>query len=119
MKTKRIGPQVITIGKKRAVVLEEREYRRLLEKADDGEPPLPPREANGTYPAREYLWVSIARTILRRRRALGWTQAELARRAGIRPKTLERLEQGNHAPSVSAVDKIDRVLEQAETTKDK
>ena len=114
MKSKRTGPQVITVGKKRAVVLEEGEYRRLLEKADEGEPPLPPRQPNGTYPAREYLWVSIARTILRRRRALGWTQAELARRAGIRPKTLEPLEQGNHPPSVSAVDKIERVLKKAE-----
>ena len=102
------------MGKKRAVVLAEGEYRRLLEKADDGEPPLPPRQPNGTYPARKYLWVSIARTILRRRRALGWTQAELARRAGIRPKTLERLEQGKHAPSVSAVDKIERALKKAE-----
>jgi len=78
------------------------------------EPPLPPREPNGTYPAREYLWVSVARTILRRRRALGWKQADLARRAGIRVQTLQRLEQGKHAPSVAAVDKIDQALKKAE-----
>ncbi len=81
------------------------------------EPSLPLLGANGTYPAREYLWVSIARTVLRRRRALGWTQAELARRAGIRPKTLERLEQGNYAPNVAAVDKVDGALKRGEDEK--
>ena len=119
MKTKRNGPQLIAIGKKRAVLLDEAEYQRLREKADDGEPPLPLRGPNGTYPAREYLWVSIARTILRRRRTLGWSQAELARRVGIRQQSLQRLEQGKHAPSAILVDKIDRALEHAEATKHK
>ena len=48
--------------------------------------------------------------LLRRRRAAGLTQAELARRAGIRAETLCRIEQGDRSPSVRTVDKIDRAL---------
>jgi transcriptional regulator with XRE-family HTH domain len=38
----------------------------------------------------------------------------LARRAGIRPETLNRLEQGKHSPSIATVDKLDRALGRAE-----
>jgi DNA-binding XRE family transcriptional regulator len=72
--------------------------------------PLPPRDSRGNYPAAEALQVSIARSILRGRLAAGLTQVELARRAGIRTETLNRIEKGKHAPSVSTVEKIERAL---------
>ena len=104
-----------TINGKRVVVLEEREYRRLKQKADEWEPLLPEPDADGSYPALEALRVSLARDIIRHRRRLGLTQVDLARRAGIRPETLNRIEQGRHSPSVSTVEKIERALKEVQT----
>jgi len=85
---------------------------KLLQKADEWEPLLP--EPDGNYPAVERLCATLARKLIRHRRRLGRTQAELARRAGIRPETLNRVEQGKRAPSVRTVQKIDRALREAE-----
>jgi transcriptional regulator with XRE-family HTH domain len=41
------------------------------------------------------------------------SQAEVAKRAGIRQETVSRLESGKHAPTVRTVEKIDRVLADA------
>jgi len=73
-------------------------------------PPLPQRDADGNYPAAEALDVLVARQIIRRRQAAGWTQAELARRAGVRQETVSRIESGKHTPNVSTVDRLDRAL---------
>jgi DNA-binding XRE family transcriptional regulator len=107
-------PLYRTIGGKRMVVLEESEYVRLRQKADEWEPPLPAANADGNYPALEYARASIARDIIRHRRRVGLTQMELARRAGIRLETLNQIEQGKHPPSVATIDKIDRALKRAE-----
>ncbi len=109
-----LAPLYRTIAGKRMVVLEESEYERLKQKADEWEPLLPEPLPDGNYPAREYMLASIARSIVRHRRRLGLTQVELARRAGIRPETLNRIEQGKHSPSVATVEKIDRALKEAE-----
>jgi DNA-binding XRE family transcriptional regulator len=101
------------------VLVEEREYQRLREKADEWEPLLPEPLPNGNYPALEYARASLARKIIRHRRRLGLTQVYLARRAGIRPETLNRIEQGKHSPSVATVEKIDRALKKAEATEKK
>src|SRR5437868_5565693 len=74
------------------VMLEEAEYDRLKQKADEWEPLLPEPNADGNYPAREYMLASIARDIIRHRRCLGLIQVELARKAGIRPETLNGIE---------------------------
>ncbi len=73
-------------------------------------PALPALDANGNYPAEQALNVIVARQIIRRRQAIGWTQAELARRAGVRPETVSRLETCKHAPNVATVDKLDQAL---------
>ena len=57
------------INGKRMVLLEEAEYDRLKQKADEWEPLLPEPNADGNYPAREYMLASIARDIIRHRRA--------------------------------------------------
>jgi DNA-binding XRE family transcriptional regulator len=100
---------------KRMVVLGEEEYQRLLQKADEWEPLLPEPNAEGNYPAVEFARASLARKIIRHRRRLGLTQVELARRAAIRPETLNRVEQGKHSPSVPTIEKIDWALKAAES----
>ena len=77
-------------------------------------PAIPPPDAKGNCPALPYARASLARKIIRRRQAAGLTQVELARRAGIRPETLNRLEQCRHTPTIATVDKLDRALTEAE-----
>ena len=108
-------PQFIDLSGERFVVLPETEYLQMREAADAAGPALPRCDARGNYPALEALQVSISRNILRRRRALGWTQAELAKRAGIRPETLNRLEKARHAPTVTTVERLERALAKGES----
>src|SRR5438034_744778 len=99
---------------RRMVLVEESEYERLRQKADEWEPLMPEPLPSGNYPAPEALAVIQARNILRARRKLGLSQAELARRAGIRPETLNRIEHAKSKPNVKTMAKIDRALSQAE-----
>jgi DNA-binding XRE family transcriptional regulator len=101
------------------VLLEESEYERLRQKADEWEPLMPELLPSGNYPAAEALAVRQAQGILRWRRKLGLSQAELARRAGIRPETLNRIEQGRNKPSVPTITKIERALKACEAGKAK
>ena len=104
--------QTIVLSGERFVILPEAEYRKL--KREQGEPTLPRPDVNGNYPAAQALRALLARKILRRRRALGLTQAKLAKLAKIRPETLNRLEQGKHTPTLETINKIDRALSKAE-----
>src|SRR5260370_1199194 len=90
------------------------QFDRLKQKADEWEPLWPEPLPDGSYPAREYMLASIARDITRHRRRVGLTQVELARRAGIRPETLCRVESGKYSPTIGTVEKIDRALREAE-----
>ena len=57
--------------------------------------------------------VSIAGELRSLRLRAGLTQAEVARRAGIRAETLSRLETGRSNPTVATVRSIVRVIERA------
>ena len=105
--------QSVTLAGQRFIIIPEAEYQRLSGKTP--EPVLPLPDAEGNYPAVETMRAMLARKIIRRRRAAGLSQVELARRAGIRPETLNRLEQGRHSPSIATVDKLDRALSLAES----
>jgi DNA-binding XRE family transcriptional regulator len=107
-----VNIQTVTLGGERFVILPETDYRQLV--GETWEPPLPKADAEGNYPAVEAARVLLARKIIRRRRAAGLTQAELARRAGLRAETLSRLEHAKHSPNVATVDKIVRTLDAAE-----
>lgn len=109
-----LKPEYRTIKGKRMVLLAEASFAELVRKADLWEPSLPKPDAQGNYPAEEAMAVSLARDILRHRRKLGLSQVELARRAGIRPETLNRIEQGRNKPSVPTIAKIERALKEAE-----
>lgn len=88
----------------------ERMQAQVEASAREELPALPPLDADGTYPAVEYARASLARKIIRARWTAGLSQAELARRAGIRPETLNRIERGKVTPDTATIAKIDRIL---------
>lgn len=115
-----IDLQRIQVAGQRFVLLPEREYERLCARAsesvplaDDDLPPLPKPDKNGNFPAVEYSRISLARDIIRDRRAAGLTQAELAKLARTRQETVSRIESGKYNASVKLIDRIDRVLQKA------
>jgi ribosome-binding protein aMBF1 (putative translation factor) len=107
--------QVLNVGGKRFVVIEEEEYQALQERAGltDGLPPLPPADKDGNVPALEYARASLARKVITERRRLGLSQVELAKRAGMNVETLNRIERAAVTGSVATVAKIDRALSKA------
>jgi DNA-binding XRE family transcriptional regulator len=111
------APKRVQRAGKCMVVLDEAEYQRLLTKADEWEPAMPPPDADGNYPAFEAMAVIQARDILRDRRRLGLSQQELARLAGIRQHTLNLIERAQSQPNMRAIDKIDRALKKAARTR--
>jgi len=108
----------IELEGKRFVVVPEEEYDRLCQRAsvagDVDLPGLPNPDKKGNYPAVEALRVGLARKLIRRRWLVGLSQAEVARRAGIRPETLNRIEKAKVTADTGTITKIVRVLEKAE-----
>lgn len=108
--------QKLTIQGKRYVLIEESEFRRLrTAKAGSGggdvpPPALPVPDEAGNYPALQYARASLARGIVRDRKAAGLSQQALAKLAGIRQETLSRIESGKNTPSAATVRKIDHAL---------
>lgn len=101
--------QTVTLSGERFVILPEAAYLRLLEGVEPTLP-LPERDERGNYPAVEATRVILARKLIAARGERGWSQAELARRAGVRVETLNRLEQGKHRASVATIDKLEAAL---------
>lgn len=107
--------QTITLNGDAYVIVPKREWDELQTLANM--PPLPPPNADGTFPAVAYARASIARDIIVERVRRGLSQAELARRAGVRVETLCRIERGQHAPTLATLEKLDQALQGAETAK--
>lgn len=101
--------QTVVLDGKRFVILPEADYQRMAG--------LPPADAAGNRPAVAAMRAVLARDIVRDRERVGWSQAELARRAGIRVETLNRIETGKHTPSVAAIEKIDTALRRTAKSK--
>ena len=60
---------------------------------------------------------SIARDIIRDRQRLGLTQADLAKKAGVRPETLNRIEKLKTSPTTRILERIDAALSAFESGK--
>jgi DNA-binding XRE family transcriptional regulator len=110
--------QLIELAGKQFVILEQAEYERLCGVAtragDVPWPAMPSLLPSGNYPALPALRSGLARKLIKRRWAVGLSQAELARRAGIRSETLNRIERAKVTADAATVTKIVRVLERAE-----
>jgi DNA-binding XRE family transcriptional regulator len=108
----------LMIDGRRYLIVEESEYSRLLTSstgmpavAEEELPPLPKPDADGNVPALEYARASLARKLIIERRARGWSQAELARRAGVRIETVNRLEKARHTADIATAQKIQNALD--------
>lgn len=99
--------QTLTIDRKRYYLLDEAEYSRLRR---SNLPKMPGKDATGGIPAVAYVRALVARRIIEARESLGWSQAELARQAGIRTETLNRIEKCRHSADPKTVDKIDAAI---------
>jgi DNA-binding XRE family transcriptional regulator len=81
----------------------------VREKPLKQEPLLP----DGSYTLR-HVRISLANKMSTARKAVGLTQAQLAKAAGVRIETISRLENGLHMPGAKTFDKIDRAIKRAE-----
>jgi DNA-binding XRE family transcriptional regulator len=105
--------QILELGGKQFVVIERKEFERLTGhsvKAKAPLPALPAPDANGNYPAIAYGRTLLARRIVAARNRAGWSQAELARRAGVRKETIHRIEAGKNNPDESTFNKIEKAF---------
>ena len=111
-----LGLQRIELAGKRFVLLEEPIYERLCREAgqaigdDDLLPPLPLPDTNGRFPAVEYNRISLARNLIRDRKAAGLSQERLAELAGVRQETISRVETGKHMASPRTIEKLDKAI---------
>ncbi len=71
--------------------------------------------APGTPDEIELDGQKLARRLVLRRKRAGLGQAELARRAGIRVETLNRLERGKTTPDFSTIRRLVEAMNQAES----
>jgi DNA-binding XRE family transcriptional regulator len=116
--------QRLTIDGKRFVLLRESEYEALCREAgrlddvpEDDLPPLPKPDRHGRVPAVEYSRVSLARDLIRARKAAGLSQAALADLAGVRQETISRVESGKQSVTVKTCDKIFHALEKSHSSR--
>jgi DNA-binding XRE family transcriptional regulator len=105
--------QCVELDGIRYVIVRETLFRQLCRKAGVGESGEVPGGDAGTS-GLDLDRTSLAAKLVRRRRAAGLTQAELARRAGIRPETLNRIERGRTTPDFATVRKLVVAMDAAE-----
>lgn len=106
-----VDHRIVELDGTRYAILRETDFELLCRKAgierheavSDGEPA-----------ASELDRITLARKLVRRRRAVGLSQAELARRAGVRAETLNRIERGRTTPDFATVRKLVVAINAAE-----
>lgn len=106
---------VLTLAEARYAVLPERVFLALCRRA--GVKPRCEDAGTGTNLPEAATLLDhgrFARRLVGRRRAAGLTQAELARRAGVRVETLNRLERGRTTPDFGTVRKLVEALNRVE-----
>ena len=97
----------------RYVIVRESVFDRLCERAHVEAAPTPAAEEKPEA-AMDLDSVSLAEKLQRRRLAVRLSQAELARRAGVRPETLNRVERGRTTPDFATIRKLVVAMDAAE-----
>jgi DNA-binding XRE family transcriptional regulator len=116
MSHKKIDHQRVELDGIRYVVLRETLFEALCQRACVGHQ-SPQRETPAT-PGLDLDRATLAEKLVRRRRVAGLSQAELARAAGVRPETLNRIERGRTTPDFATVRKLVVAMDAAERTCD-
>jgi len=99
--------QALTIAGEKFVLIPAEEYKRLITR---DRPTSSRRIRKRVYPASAAIRAVLGRKIVAARRKAGWTQSDLAKRAGIRLQTLARIEKAEGSADLATVGKIDRAL---------
>jgi DNA-binding XRE family transcriptional regulator len=106
-----IDHRIVELNGTRYAILRETDFESLCRKAGIE------RDAavsGGEPSASDLDRITLARKLTRRRRAVGLSQAELARRAGVRAETLNRIERGRTTPDFATVRKLVVAINAAE-----
>jgi DNA-binding XRE family transcriptional regulator len=112
-KIKAIDCRRVELAGIRYVILRESVYKHLCQMAHV-------KDVNSTEDETTLLSgygldrTSLAEKLIRRRRASGLSQLDLARRAGIRPETLNRIERGRTTPDFATIRKLVIAMNAAE-----
>jgi DNA-binding XRE family transcriptional regulator len=108
-----IDHRTVELDGVRYVIIRETVFELLCRKADI---PCESRsiEEDPSSPGLGLDQSSLAEKLVRRRRAGGLSQAELARRAGVRPETLNRIERGRTTPDFATIRKLVVAMNSAE-----
>lgn len=111
---KKIDCRRVELDGVRYVILRESMFNRLCESAG-----IEPDKANAGPDGDtgiEWDRASLSQKLIRRRRAAGLSQAQLARLSGIRPETLNRIERGHTTPDFATVRKLVVAMNEAEAS---
>lgn len=112
-KRRKIDCRGVELDGIRYVILRESVFDWLCRKAGvDRGPDAPDQGASAAGGGLDR--ATLAEKLARRRRACGLSQAELARRAGIRAETLNRIERGHTTPDFATVRKLVVAMNAAE-----
>ncbi len=107
--------QVLEIEHSRYAVLPEARLRAICRRARLAAAPAqaPPDSVRGLADL-DVDAERLAERLVRRRKRAGLTQAELARRAGVRVETLNRIERGRTTPDFATIRKLVIAMNEAE-----
>jgi len=95
------APPTLVLGGVRYVVLTESKYRALRASTDEEAVPWDAWAEDAE---------NLAAALADRRRAAGLSQADLARAAGLRVETVNRIERGHNVPDFATVRKLLKAL---------
>ena len=109
----RIDHQLLELDGVRYVIVRESVFEHLCQEAHVNWEELNVNKES-LKPGLDLDGPSLAEKLVRRRVASGLSQAELARRAGIRPETLNRIERGRTSPDFATVRKLVIAMNTAE-----
>jgi DNA-binding XRE family transcriptional regulator len=104
--------RVVDLDGVRYVILRESLFDALCQRA--GIEADIPDDASSLTPAFDLDKANLSEKLRRRRQVAGLSQAELARRAGIRPETLNRIERGRTTPDFATIRKLVEAMNAAE-----
>ena len=113
----RLDYQLLELNGVRYVIVRESTFETLCRQAHLNWQELRVSK-EGLKPGLDLDGPSLAEKLIRRRVASGLSQAELARRAGIRPETLNRIERGRTTPDFATIRKLVIAMNTAELVRD-